>query len=246
MKSISELLKIIDKKMLAENKHDEELSKLLTDILDMSDELAEKNVFNRCFVYHCKNKYSIQKQFKSKEDFILNNPSDPRNGVEYYLQTMVNYPSVERSYFDIDTIENSVISCGGVDIGIEICLDHKRQRLHNYVLERIIPRQDVQIVISCGMQLKEDSVATKQGGILFNCDGEYVLPEDAVNGDDCHSQLKTCIKLEGDKAELSAFKPALRIEQVVYNADDCEMLYPKGLGEIHIYGPMAIEWQDSL
>ncbi len=41
-----------------------------------------------------------------------------------------------------------------------------------------------------GMQLSKDSVATRNGGIIFNCDGEYVITDDAQNGDCFHSQLK--------------------------------------------------------
>lgn len=159
----------------------------------MSDGLANKIVYNRCFIYYRQNTISIQKQFKSKEDFILNNPSASKGIVENYLQTMVNYPPISDTNNPVQTLTYSTFNCGGLNIGVEICLDHSRKRLFNYLCEKKIKELDIQIVISCGMSLRKDSAATKQGGILFNCDGEYIIDGDAQNGDCCHSQLKLLV-----------------------------------------------------
>lgn len=148
---VSHLLKIIDKKQSSESSYDQELSDLLCDILNMSDGLANKIVYNRCFIYYRQNTISIQKQFKSKEDFILNNPSASKGIVENYLQTMVNYPPISDTNNPVQTLTYSTFNCGGLNIGVEICLDHSRKRLFNYLCEKKIKELDIQIVISCGM-----------------------------------------------------------------------------------------------
>lgn len=238
---ISKLLKIIDDKAEADNKYDQELSNLLCDILSMSDNLANKKIYNRCFVYYRDKASSIQKEFKSKEDFILNNPSADKGVVEYYLQTMVDYPEVAASENPVQTLTYSTFDCGGLNIGVEICLDHSRKRLLGYLSQGRIKELDIQLVISCGMQLKKDSAATRQGGILFNCDGEYVIAGDAQNGDCCHSQLKTFSFDSSCGPLLSAHIPALSVEKVNNELTEGRSLYPHGLGEIHIYSPLKIQ-----
>lgn len=234
---VSRLMKIIDKKITAENSTDEKLSNLLSDILDMSDLLAEKEVYNRCFIYYSGQQYSIQKENKSKEDFILNNPSETADEVEYYLQTMVGYPSINSDNNPVKTLPYSTFNCGNLNIGVEICLDHSRKRLLGYVSDNKISPLDVQIIISCGMQLKKDSAATKEGGVLFNCDGEYVLKGDAQNGDHCHSQLKTYSFTASCGPLLSTFIPAKEVLKVDILESETKF-YPHGLGEIHIYDPI--------
>lgn len=233
---VSKLLKILDKKLVAENSTDEKLTNLLSDILDMSDQLAQKKVYNRCFAFYSGEQYSIQKEFKSKEDFILNNPSVIPGNVDYYLQTMVDYPSVTLNNNLVETLPYSVFNCGNLNIGVEICLDHSRKRLLGYVSDKEILPVDVQIVISCGMKLKKDSAATVEGGILFNCDGEYTL-DDAQNGDHCHTQLKTYSYNSSWGPRLSEYIPAVEIMDVSINEMEIK-LYPHGLGEIHIYDPL--------
>lgn len=233
--SVSNLLKIADKKIPADSSHDQELSNLLSDILTMSDNLADKNIYNRSFIFYRQNSISIQKEFKSKEDFILNNPLSSKGVVEHYLQTMVDYPAVADTKNPVQTLTYSTFNCGGLNIGVEICLDHSRKRLLGYLSESKIKELDIQIVISCGMQLKKDSAATKQGGILFNCDGEYVIDGDAQNGDCCHSQLKTYSFDASCGPRLSDYIAASSVIKVSAAAPK---LYPHGLGEIHIYAPL--------
>lgn len=237
---ISKLLKIIDKKMTADNDYDQQLSNLLCDILSMSDNLVNKKIYNRCFTYYRRNSNSIQKEFKSKEDFILNNPSSSKGIVENYLQTMVGYPSVSDTKNPIQTLTYSTFNCGGLNIGVEICLDHSRKRLLNYLSEGKIKELDIQIVISCGMMLKKDSAATKQGGILFNCDGEYVIADDAQNGDCCHSQLKTYSFSASCGPMLSENIPASSVIKINDTDNKNQKLYPHGLGQLHIYEPLSI------
>lgn len=241
IKSISEFLKIIDNKMTAETSNDEKLAKLLLDLLQMSDFAATKEIYNRCFIYYDGTTYSVQKENKSKEDFILNNPSELNGTVNDYLQTMVNYPSIYSLDNPIDTIPYSVFRCGNLNIGVEICLDHSRKRLATYLSNGKISKLDIQLVISCGMQLKQDSAATVINGYLFNCDGEYVIEGDAENGNKCHSQLKQLITGPNDTQILSPYiKASLRQHVKSTVSNDDPQLYPCGFGEIHIYAARDI------
>ncbi len=240
---VSELLKALDGKIsVALSNENQALSALLKHVLDMSDNLARKKVYNRVLVFYGTSvSYSVQKQNKSKEDFILNNPSQAVGVVNDYLQTMVIYPDINDQHNPVPTIPLSVFTCKNVKIGIEICFDHKRKRLEGYVCESLVSPVDIQIVISCGMQLLKDSVATHNDGILFNCDGEYELSvdgkPDAENGDYCHSQLKTAHFDAGTGWTLSAYiQTALKIPL------DGTDLYPHTLGSIHVYAPMTINF----
>lgn len=238
---VSALLKALDgKEGVALSDDDQALSALLKNVLDMSDSLAQKKVYNRTLVFYGTFlSYSVQKQNKSKEDFILNNPSQTVGVVNDYLQTMVIYPEINDPQNPVTTLPLSVFTCQNVKIGIEICLDHRRKRLEGYVYEGMVTPVDIQIVISCGMQLLKDSVATHNDGILFNCDGEYVISVDGVpdaeNGDCCHSQLKTAHFDASTGWILSDYIPAA--SKTSLGKTD---LYPHSLGSIHVYAPMII------
>ncbi|QZT37449.1 hypothetical protein K5X82_00810 [Halosquirtibacter xylanolyticus] len=229
------VVKIADKKKRSNSDKEKYLSALLTDLLDLSDALAKKMVYNRCFVYYAGNSYAIQKEHKSKEDFILNNPSATEDHVDYYLQTMVNYPSIDAKINPVDTLPLSNIKCKNLKVGVEICLDHRRKRLADYLKEGKIEAVDIQIVISCGMQLHDDAVATKDRGVLFNCDGEYELKGEAVNGDHCHTQLKTYHASK--KPSLSDYMSVKKIIPVDMKTKS--KYFPHGLGSIHVYLPIG-------
>lgn len=201
-------------------------------MLTLSDSLATKKIYNRSLIFYDSQIYSIQKQFKSKEDFILNNPSQDKNHVTSYLQTMVIYPSVEDSS-PIQTLPLSCFTCGDLNIGVEICLDHSRKRLLGYAEKGEIPQLDVQIVPSCGMQLHKTSAATLSNGLLFNCDGEYTLDGDAQNGDTSHSELKRLSRSPSCGPILSKQLP---VQKIVDLSDmDVADLFPHGAGQLHIY-----------
>lgn len=235
--SLSHLLRIADRKESATTTDDEKLSALLTDMLDMSDALAVKKVYNRCLIYYGSQTFHIQKQYKSKEDFILNNPSEDKKDVNYYLQTMVNYPPIEEGSA-VCTLPLSYFTCGNLNIGIEICLDHSRKRLKGYTYEGKIPQLDIQIIPSCGMQLKKDSIATHDGGLLFNCDGEYTLEDQAQNGEYSHSELKRSSFTPSCGPRLSEQLP---VQEIVSLTDICvDELFPHGAGQIHIYNEQTL------
>jgi hypothetical protein len=110
---VSALLKALDGKVgAALGDDDQALSALLKNVLDMSDNLAQKKVYNRALVFYGTSvSYSVQKQNKSKEDFILNNPSQAVGVVNDYLQTMVIYPDINNPQNPVTTIPLSVFTC---------------------------------------------------------------------------------------------------------------------------------------
>lgn len=129
------------------------------------------------------------------------------------------------------------------DMPTQICLDHSRKRLLSYVSGGKIRPLDIQIVPSCGMQLRKDSIATKEGGVLFNCDGEYTLEGDAQNADYSHSELKRAGFIASCGPRLSEQLP---IQEIIPSMDEdkdicINKLYSHGAGEIHIYYPQSCE-----
>ena len=59
--------------MTASNNYDQELSNFLCDILNIVTAWLDRKVYNRRFAYYRQSSKSIQKELKSKENYILNN-----------------------------------------------------------------------------------------------------------------------------------------------------------------------------
>ncbi|MEI8633291.1 hypothetical protein P4S72_16995 [Vibrio sp. PP-XX7] len=69
-----------------------------------------------------------------------------------------------------------------VELGAEICLDHRLQRLRRTVDMAGNSPLDIQLVPSGGMQLLDYSIASGSSGAIFNADGcDYIL--DQYNSD---------------------------------------------------------------
>ncbi|MFI3306741.1 MAG: hypothetical protein R3Y68_09590 [Rikenellaceae bacterium] len=232
---IKQLLRIADRKLVAENSTDDKLSALLESILTIADESATKEIYNRSLIYYDGEWINVQKKNKSKEDFILNNPSENNNIVNKYLQTMVVYPDVEE-VSPITTLPFSCFECGNLKIGVEICLDHSRKRLLDYLCKEKISQLNLQIVPSCGMNLRKDSIAVSYDtGLLFNCDGEYTLSDDeAHNGNTSHSELKRGTYSASCGPRLSN---ELSVSKIIDLTSEINVnnLFPKDAGQLHIY-----------
>nr|UKE83931.1 hypothetical protein KXZ65_24205 [Pectobacterium sp. PL152] len=63
-----------------------------------------------------------------------------------------------------------------VELGVEICLDHRLQRLRRTVEMVGNSPLDIQLVPSGGMQLLDYGIAGGSSGAIFNADGcDYIL-----------------------------------------------------------------------
>ncbi len=216
------LLKCVDEGGLRKANYNDSFDDILIKTLDYSDLMAKQIVDNRCYVVSKSFCHTILKQHKSKEDFVLNT----NDQYPIFLQTTTKYAEISED----ENVNESVFSYGGLRIGVEICLDHKRKRLKNAGVSSL----DVQIVPSCGMTIREDSVVVKNG-FVFNCDGEYVLKssDQGVDGINCHTSL--CVVTESKLGNAETLK---------YNElkNDCELkeLYRNDSYNIHYYPPMDI------
>ncbi|MBR0050288.1 MAG: hypothetical protein IJP74_13400 [Prevotella sp.] len=213
---------------------DDAFDDILVKVLNYSDSQAKQIIENRCYVVAPSFSTTILKQYKSKEDFVLNSSeravSSDHIRVPLYLQTTTKYAEINESA----NSNESVFSYYGISFGVEICLDHKRQRLKNAV----IPPVDVQIIPSCGMNIRPEAVVARNGGFVFNCDGEYELGATAevkgVNGKNSHTSLCSV-----DNDELSE----------AYNVDDdlqitdtnLKDLFRNDTFNIHIYKSIEIK-----
>jgi len=211
---------------------------VLKSTLNYCDLSAEITVANRCFIIQGGSAnprvITILKKHKSKEDFIL-------NAVENnYIQSITKYKAIselsEKKRSDRD--EYSIFEYGGLSFGVEICLDHSRKRLLNHWKNHPMENVDVQLIPSCGMDIRADSVVAKKGGLVFNCDGEYVILDGgkpgAENGEKSHTALKLVEKAvtPTSPAVLSKYIPAASKVELSHDGS----LYPCNKYHLHIYG----------
>lgn len=148
------------------------------------------------------NLMTTEKYFVSNEDFVLYEPS----GKPVITEQMTAYPPIDLSggdakQGDFDKYAIFRQSCidpanpGNttvMDYGVEICLDHSDTRLRRNIDNEpgVIDGIHVQVIPSCGMQIKLSSVAADDNGFVFNCDGQYALNSnvkgrDVINGVNC-------------------------------------------------------------
>ena len=217
------LLKSVDEGgLLKANYNDDSFDDILVKTLDYSDSLAKQIIDNRCYVVSKDFCHTILKQHKSKEDFVLNTFDQ----YPIFLQTTTKYAEISED----QDVNQSVFTYGGLRIGVEICLDHKRKRLKDAGVSSL----DVQIIPSCGMTIREDSVVV-ENGYVFNCDGEYVLksPDQGVDGLNCHTSLRAVVKSELGNAMPVGFDDAI-------TDGGLKGLYPNELYDVHYYPSMDI------
>jgi hypothetical protein len=199
---------------------------------------------------------SVEKKYVSNEDFIVNLYS----GV--FAEEEVSYVTVDDSYGEdkrspFDSL--SVFGIGGITFGVEICLDHADYRLRKHMRDSS-PVQ-VQVVTSCGMQIKQSAIAAVEGGLVFNCDGQYGAPGRGLlpGRSTClwtssanqmaHSQL-TVVSATAtspfepehpSRGQASVVKPDLADAEVFHVARvNTRKLWAHGAGEIHVYEPLAV------
>lgn len=249
--ALSKLLKMLDEKDCgdptevctsenlnsSEQSVDDAFATLLSTALKYCDLFANIDVYNCCYIVEGgasqPTVFSVQKRYKSKEDFILKGP------VDNYLQTITHYPAISYGPEIQDqhsSAQYSSFTYQGIRFGIEICLDHRSKRLVNAYEQYGGQLVDVQIVVSCGMQILDESIAIVEDGIVFNCDGEYALnDEDDKNGKHYHTMLKIANKTASkqDLADSSKYKCLdCESKKEFYNTD---ALFPGRTYEIHVY-----------
>lgn len=257
--SMHELLKMIDQGTNEEldklSEKDDAFVDVLRKTLDYCDATTNLVVDNSTYViFGGKNALApmrIPKKYKSKEDFVLNryftvNTIPTRTG---YLQSNTKYAPISGSELKSNVSDTGAIFYyGGIWFGIDICLDHSRQRLVDELKIKSKRFVDVQIITSCGMEIKENAVTAKQGNWVFNCDGEYMLEntDKGVDGPNCHSSLR---KVTGqltvdDKgnvtqaAVLSNAESTIHKEPIKYTIP--EGFYPATECHVHIYAPHPV------
>src|SRR5262249_47475276 len=69
-----------------------------------------------------------------------------------------------------------IMSLDGVDIGLEICLDHYHRALKNTVLGNPPRTIDVQLLVGCGSDIVQESVAARSNGLALRCNGNKYQP----------------------------------------------------------------------
>ena len=148
-------------------------------------------VRNRIICFHCDKSsknittYVCEKQSEATVDLTMGVCINNKIDHDYMItEWMANYPSYSIFFGDKQTDQSSTNarfvpnSSSNYDFGIEICLDHRFQRLRrtvemnmkngaaadNYPLE-------IQIIPSGGMQILDYAVASSEESPIFNADG---------------------------------------------------------------------------
>ena len=129
---------------------------------------------------------STEKYYVSNEDFLL---YDTKASQQVITEQMTSYPVIDLSAGDskqnafdeyaIFRQNINITNAAAMDYAVEICLDHSDTRLRKNINNEPAPivAPHVQIIPSCGMQIKAASVAVDKNGFVFNCDGQYALSE---------------------------------------------------------------------
>lgn len=130
--------------------------------------------------------YVYEKQYESTVDLTMGLLDAQGKMITGGMLTewMANYPSYSILNGDKQTDANSTNArftpdfMGNVDVGVEICLDHRLQRLRRTVDMTIQNGAAAdnfplfkQVIPSGGMQLLDYSVATDRSSVIFNADG---------------------------------------------------------------------------
>lgn len=256
--SMHELLKMIDRGASEEfdqlSEKDVAFVDVLRKTLDYCDATTNLVVDNSAYVIfggkNAPDPMRIPKKYKSKEDFVLNRyfPANTttRTG---YLQSNTKYAPISGSEIKKDDSDTGAIfEYAGIWFGIDICLDHSRQRLVDELKIDSSHFVDVQIITSCGMEIKEKAVTAKEGNWVFNCDGEYVLNDKkkGIDGPNCHSSLRKVTQqlTVDDKgnitqaAVLSDAESTIHKEPIKYTIP--EGFYPATECHVHIYAPHPV------
>lgn len=219
--------------------NDSDFLNILSASLKHCDSIADIDVYNCCYIVVGGSPelkaFSVQKKYKSKEDFILKGPNDN------YLQTTTRYPhinngsEIKKHHYD----QYSVFTYHGIKFGIEICLDHRCGRLINAYREHNGQLVDVQIIVSCGMDIRSAYVAAVKDGIVFNCDGETENKQ-AENGDHCHTMLQivSTPPSQNNSASLSNCIPLDSKSKIEFPYT--VGFYPCKSYQIHVYKPIDL------
>lgn len=221
--------------------------------LDYCDSVAETVIDNSCYVVVGgklqtgeSQFYRIQKQYKSKEDFVLNTlHSGKATG---YVQSESKYPiipskgEVKKEYDD----PYAIFSFRGISLGVEICLDHSRKRLLTYYLNcKSIGGKhvDVQLIPSCGMEIRPNAVMAKKGGWVFNCDGEYAPKEESNNFLSSHTSLRQVVSPIESVNNSATLGHNLGLSKLSEDHDIPKAysdLFPEKRFATHVYDPVLL------
>lgn len=269
------LLKIIDQKEVSSLKGlqadsgDNAYVDILKKTLDYCDSQATIKIGNRCLItsgadilFNESNDSPIsmpgyramvvQKQFKSKEDFILNSINNNQvSSLPKYLQTTTKYYDIDNSEGETKKYPTdglAIFEYEGLKIGVDICLDHSRQRLVKHLYKHPNDYVDLQIITSCGMSVRSNAVIAKTGGIVFNCDGEYELCDKnaGVDGKSSHTTLQRIsrnIIVKDNMVESGAQLENAQstLQQIPCNVPDDTPIFCFKEYSIHIYEPLELK-----
>lgn len=204
------------------------------------DPLALKEIYNFSLVQQggvaCPDDGAVRvvmKELMSGVDFIAGNagPGQLLLGEVDHLPTAVG-GGVGREQQRVNYDGAGIFELAGIHWGLEICLDHHDQ-VQRLQQSPQLPGQklvQIQLVPSCGMHLRPQSVIAQPGGYVFNCDGGGWDSHCTLAKWGPHLQELPCSSttpVDGSPIALPMPSPV--------QAVDIDSLYASGPGAIHLY-----------
>lgn len=122
--------------------------------------------------------FILQKAYMSWVDGV---PDYEYESTDYHIPNVIAANDVNEGspdYYRTTKAENKhVFKVGGLNVGLEICLEHEETMLSKAILSVLKPKNknpsilDIQLLTACGMQVNPQSNFTKNHGILGRTDG---------------------------------------------------------------------------
>ncbi len=122
----------------------------------------------------------------------------------------------------------TIFTLDGIRFGLEVCLDHLRQRLRQVVAPDV-PNLNVktskpvqvQLIPSAGMRINNRSIATVKNGIIFNVDGtqrHHANPTNNIDGYPCVlKQASDHFEQTWNAPPLASFYPLYDLQGPMWN-----------------------------
>lgn len=227
---------------------------ILTQVSDFCQSHPLYSITGRMFIYknNCEefpDGLCIIKEYISHEDFVLSLYSP-----DIYSETSCAYPTHNTTqagrFKESPGDAKCLFSIDGIRFAAEICLDHRRGLIAKSIQKEC--SIDIHLVVSCGMQLQQPSIVAKRGGgLVFNTDGQYAIPDDGTCPDaktesifsgsadgKAHTQLCQ-VQDDGTLTQPSAVN-VIRKAVIPPKSVNIQDIFAYGAGELHIHGPIPL------
>ncbi|MCI5137381.1 MAG: hypothetical protein D3922_02960, partial [Candidatus Electrothrix sp. AR1] len=176
----------------------------------------------------------VMREHIAENEFIMAAPK--KNGQERWERRYHRLPP-EYSGIGMEEQQNhydgrSIFALAGITFGVEIGPDHCEGRLRRSPQPMGHRKVQIQLIPSCGTEIRPASVTAVKGGWVFQCDGL----------DESYTDLRMIIdehqRLPEQPAKIALYPQ--RPPAVIHTSCNTEGLFVGGPGKLHFYEPVTI------